>query len=76
VRADVDHRVVERDGLPAIEFSFVGEDEMDPVSGRGWAVLAEDELRGRLFLHRGDDSALVAGRKKSRQESLARKRLG
>ena len=76
VRADVDYRVVEREGLPGIEFSFVGEDEMDPVSGRGWAVLAEDELRGRLFFHRGDDSAFVARRKRSKQKTLARKRLG
>ncbi len=76
VQADVDYRVVERDGLPAIEFSFIGEDEMDPVSGRGWAVLAADELRGRLFFHRGDDSAFVARRKKGKRETLAKKRLG
>ena len=69
VRADVDYRVVERDGVPAIEFSFVGEDEMDPVSGRGWAVLADDELRGRLFFHRGDDSAFVARRKKGKRKA-------
>ena len=69
VQADVDYRVVERDGLPAIEFSFEGEDEMDPVSGRGWAVLAADELRGRLFFHRGDDSAFVARRKKSKRKA-------
>ena len=37
VSADVDYRVVERDGLPAVEFSFNGFDELDPVSGRGWA---------------------------------------
>ena len=66
VRADVDYRVVERGGLPAIELSFEGEDEMDPVSGRGWAVLAADELRGRLFFHRGDDSAFVAKRNTSK----------
>ena len=74
VRADIDYRVVERDGLPAIEFSFVGEDEMGPVSGRGWAVLAADELRGRLFFHRGDDSDFVARREKGRREAAARGR--
>lgn len=75
VRADIDYRVVERDGLPAIEFSFVGEDEMDPVSGRGWAVLAADELRGRLFFHRGDGSDFVARREKGRREAAYRRAL-
>ena len=63
VSADVDYRVVVRDGSPGIEFSFNGTDELDPVSGRGWAVLHGDELRGRLFFHRGDDSTFVARRK-------------
>lgn len=67
VSADVDYRVVKRDGRPAIEFSFQGEDELDPVSGRGWAVLDADELRGRLFFHRGDDSAFVAKRKAAKR---------
>jgi len=69
VRADIDYRVVERDGLPGIEFSFQGEDELDPVSGRGWAVLAADELRGRLFFHRGDDSAFTAKRQKRKRRA-------
>jgi hypothetical protein len=62
VSADVDYRVDERDGCPGIEFSFTGSDELDPVSGRGWAVLHAGELRGRLFFHRGDESGFVARR--------------
>ena len=57
----MDYRPGERDGLPAIEFSFDGTDEGDRISGRGWAVLA-DTLRGRLFFHDGDESAFRAER--------------
>ena len=69
VSAGIDYRTVERDGLPAVEFSFDGFDELDPISGRGWAVLHGDELRGRLFFHRGDDSAFVAKRKRARRSA-------
>lgn len=35
--------------------------EMDPASGRGWAVLAEDgRLTGHLFIHLGEDSGFRA----------------
>jgi hypothetical protein len=63
IEAQLDYRVVMRDGLPGIEFSFEGFDEGDEVFGRGWAVLDEDQLRGRLFFHQGDDSSFVAQRK-------------
>jgi hypothetical protein len=69
VSAGVDYRVVQRDGRPAVEFSFNGEDELTPVSGRGWAILDADELRGRLFFHGGDDSAFVARRKPAKRRS-------
>jgi hypothetical protein len=57
----IDYRLVERDGKPAVEWSWDGSDEMDPCSGRGWAVLeAPRRLVGRIFFHRGDDSAFKA----------------
>ena len=68
IRGSVDHRLVERDGMPAVEWTWVGGDE-DPgheyedgdVSGRGWGVLGQDgRLRGGIFVHDGDDSAFVA----------------
>lgn len=62
VEAQLDYRVVVRDGLPAIEFSFGGFDEGDAVMGRGWAVLDGERLRGRLFFHQGDDSSFLAVR--------------
>jgi hypothetical protein len=66
VSADVDYREVQRDGQPGVEFSFSGEDELTPVSGRGWAILNGDRLRGRLFFHCGDESAFVAQRKRTK----------
>ena len=62
IEADLDYRIVERDGRPAGEFSFDGADEGDRISGRGWAILHGEQLRGRLFLHRGDESGFTASR--------------
>jgi hypothetical protein len=49
-------------GLLAIEFSFEGFDEGDRLSGRGWAILDDEQLRGHLFVHHGDDSGFTARR--------------
>ena len=35
----IDWRETERDGEPTVEFSCEGMDEMDPCSGRGWAII-------------------------------------
>jgi len=32
------------------------------MSGRGWAVLRDNELHGMIFIHLGDDSEFVAER--------------
>lgn len=61
VRGWMDCRTTERDGRPLVEFSWEGEDEGDPVGGRGWAVLIDDAtVEGRLFFHMGDHSAFRA----------------
>ena len=63
VQGEMDCREVERGGRPGVEFSWEGNDEGDPASGRGWAVLEEDgSLRGRIFFHLGDDSGFTAVR--------------
>ena len=63
VQGEMDCRDVERDGRPGVEFSWEGNDECDPASGRGWAMLEEDgSLRGRIFFHLGDDSGFTAVR--------------
>jgi hypothetical protein len=72
IEADIDYRATERDGPPAVEFSFDGNDEGDHISGRGWAVLAASMLRGRIFLHDGDDSAFTATRRVARRPSKRR----
>ena len=58
----IDYRTLERDGRPGIEFSWEGNSEGDQSCGRGWAVLDGAEITGRLFIHRGDDSAFRAQR--------------
>jgi hypothetical protein len=63
VRCDIDWRSTERDGQPAVEFSFEGMDEMTPTSERGWAVLENGELDGMILFHRGDESGFKAQKK-------------
>ena len=61
VRGWMDCRPVLRDGQPGVEFSWSGDDEGDETSGRGWAVLVDDEtVEGHIFFHLGMDSAFVA----------------
>jgi hypothetical protein len=61
VRGWMDCRPGERDGRGSVEFSWQGDDEGDAVSGRGWAVPADDgSLRGHLYFHLGDDSGFRA----------------
>jgi hypothetical protein len=60
VHGSMDCRLTTREGLPAVEFSWEGNDEMDPAQGRGWAVLKGEELHGMIFFHGGDDSDFVA----------------
>jgi hypothetical protein len=60
VHGDMDCRLTTRDGEPAIEWSWEGNDEMDPAQGRGWALLKADELHGIIFFHQGDESGFVA----------------
>jgi hypothetical protein len=58
----MDSRTEAVDGRERIEFSWEGGDELDPVSGRGWAVIENKELHGRIFFHLGDDSTFRARR--------------
>ncbi len=64
VQGLIDHDLSERDGRPAAEWSWEGNDETDPASGRGWAALQEDgTIKGKLSFHHGDKSGFVAIRK-------------
>jgi len=68
VHGQMDCRVTTtRDGEPAVEWTWDGNDEMDPAQGRGWAVVKGDELHGLIFFHGGDDSEFVAKRAKAKK---------
>ena len=64
IQGGIDYRLTNRDGKPAVEFSWEGGDGADgtPLCGRGWATLDGDELGGMIFFHSGDDSDFVAQR--------------
>jgi hypothetical protein len=62
MRGGLDCRIGERGGLPAVEFSWEGEDEGDARCGRGWAIVRDGSLEGRLYIHGGDDSWFIATR--------------
>jgi hypothetical protein len=67
VQAQMDYRI--RSKLPRIEFTWHGFDEGDELTGRGHAEIVDGELRGRLYIHLGDDSAFRAVK-----QTAARKR--
>ena len=59
----LDVRYGTRDGAAAAEFSWEGNDDNDPASGRGWAMLrTADHLVGHFYIHNGDDSGFVGER--------------
>jgi hypothetical protein len=50
-----------RSGRPHVAFTWEGNDECDPASGRGWVSLRKDgSLGGHLYFHQGDDSGFRA----------------
>ena len=75
VEGQIDSRPTSRDGKPAVEFSWEGGDGADgtPLTGRGWAILQDDELQGMIFIHQGDDSEFVATRAKSAKRAKRKK---
>ena len=51
------------DGLPSVDFTWDGADEMDPASGDGSAeVMPDGTLAGHITIHDGDESDFVAKR--------------
>jgi hypothetical protein len=74
VTGNIDYRVTERDGKPAVEYSFEAMDELDPRSGRGWFVLEGEKLIGRFFFHQGDESGIVLSREVEKKPRKPRKK--
>ncbi len=68
VQGEIDCRTTTRDGKPAVEFTWEGGDGADgtPLTGRGWAILEGDELKGMFCIHLGDDSDFMATRAKKK----------
>lgn len=66
------YQLARRDNRDGVEFTFDGSDEGDRVSGRGWAVLDGQVLRGRIYFHQGDHSGFVARRRPGRQGAVQR----
>lgn len=62
VDVQLDCQFARREDGDGVEFTFDGFDEGDRVSGRGWAVLEGQNLRGRILFHQGDSSGFVARR--------------
>jgi hypothetical protein len=74
-QADIDHRADERDGRPSVEFSWLGDDDRHPASGRGWAQIQPDgTMRVKLYIHLGDEVTMVAARSPSTAAKTARRR--
>lgn len=63
VCGSMDCRFSKKDNKDFVEFSWEGNDEMDPALGRGFASVEGDVLIGRLFIHEGDDFEFKAERK-------------
>ena len=71
VYGEMDCRVTQRDGQPAVEFTWDGNDETEHVFGRGWAMLDSDQLNRMIFFHQGDESGFTARRE---AKKIGRKR--
>ncbi len=72
VSGGMDWRPATRDGQPAVEWSWEGNDEMDPAQGRGWAIHTGYEMHGMIFIHQGDESGFEAKRARAKKR-LTRK---
>src|SRR5438093_310763 len=73
IGASIDYRVAVHDGASVLEFSWAGFDEMDATSGRAWARIDGDTMRGKLFIHQGDESTFVARREQGLRRVAAPK---
>lgn len=65
VSGELDCRTTRVADQDRIEFSWAGEDDMNPESGRGWATITNDQIHGRIYIHLGDDSAFRAVKQSS-----------
>ena len=62
VHGFLDTRIEQQGSGQRIEFSWVGKNDTDPGSGRGWALVEGGLLIGHLYIHLSDDSEFTAER--------------
>ena len=60
VHGHLSYQETERNERPAVVFTFEGNDEMDPCSGRGWAFRKGERIGGKIVFHGGDESKFKA----------------
>lgn len=60
VHGYLNYQETEHNDKPAVVFTFEGNDEMDPCSGRGWAFRKGDRIGGKIVFHGGDGSKFKA----------------
>jgi hypothetical protein len=63
VNAQLDYCVNSKGNEERLDFSFDGQDEGDPINGRGFAKIRDKSLVGRIFIYMGDESDFVAQKK-------------
>jgi hypothetical protein len=65
VSGEIDGEVVRHGTKERFEFTWEGNDEMDPASGSGWIRLKDQNtIEGRVKFHQGDSSKFLAKRAK------------
>ena len=63
IDCDLDCRIETFGSVELIQFSFIGEDEGDAVSGRGWALIGRDgKLMGKILFYFGEESQFLASK--------------
>jgi len=63
VSGELDGEIVKTGNTERFEFTWEGDDELDPASGSGWLKFSGlQKLKGRIKFHQGDSSEFVATR--------------
>ena len=61
IQGSIDYQLSDYANGHRLEFSWIGHDEMDETSGRGWVTVKNDgTLTGHIFIHGVEDSAFTA----------------
>jgi hypothetical protein len=60
IEADVDCRIEKAGTTERLAFSFMGWDEGDEISGRGWAEVSGNHMSGWIAFHGGDETTFKA----------------